>query len=45
MKIKTRVVQLKKGLSRRKAFFSVPRWCGDFRGFKYDPKTGRALIT
>lgn len=46
MSIKTRVLTVKKGLTRAKALeAAVKKSRGDFRGFKYNPKTGRATLT
>lgn len=46
MSIKTRVVKVKKGLTRAEAIkAAVKKSRGDFRGFTYNPKTGRATLT
>lgn len=45
--IKTRVYQLAKGLTRAAALRAARALDGgrDFRGFTYDPRSGRATLT
>lgn len=44
--IRTREVMLPKGLTWKQAFEKVvKKRVGDWRGLKYDPKTGRAKVT
>lgn len=44
-KFKPQTFQLVKGLSKEKAFATAKaRATRDFRGFKYDPKTGKATL-
>lgn len=43
--IKTRVVKLPTGLTPKEAVALTVKSPGDYRGFKYNPKTGTAWLT
>ncbi len=44
-KIPSVVVTTSKGLTRAQAFAKTKKLVTDFRGFTYDPKTGRCVFT
>jgi len=44
-KPKVRKVTLRKGLTRKAAMLAAVKKCGgDFRGFSYNPRTGKAVL-
>jgi len=43
--MKTRVISLPKKLTRKEALSKARKKVKDFRGFKYNPRTGKAYVT